>query len=60
MKSTSANDNKYIICNSKVADFRATQAPVLLRETANQVVISQPVADALMVNEGDWVRLVAN
>jgi len=55
-----ANDNKYIICNSKVADFRATQAPVLLRETANQVVISQAVADALMVNEGDWVRLVAN
>ena len=55
-----ANDNKYIICNSKVADFRATQAPVLLRETANQVVVSQAVADALMVNEGDWVRLVAN
>jgi len=55
-----ANDNKYIICNSKVADFRATQASVLLRETANQVVVSQAVADALMVNEGDWVRLVAN
>jgi len=55
-----ASDNKYIICNSKVADFRATQAPVLLRETANQVVVSQAVADALMVNEGDWVRLVAN
>ena len=55
-----ASDNKYIICNSKVADFRATQAPVLLRETANQVVLSQAVADALMVNEGDWVRLVSN
>ena len=53
-------DNNYIVCNSKVADFRATQAPVLLRETANQVVISQAVADALMVNEGDWVRLVSN
>ncbi len=54
------SDNKYIICNSKVADFRATQAPVLLRETANQVVLTQAVADALMVNEGDWVRLVSN
>ncbi|MGB2741722.1 MAG: arginine N-succinyltransferase [Cognaticolwellia sp.] len=54
------NDNNYIICNGKVADFRATQAPVLLRETANQVVISQAVADALMVKEGDWVRLVSN
>jgi arginine N-succinyltransferase len=55
-----ATDNNYIICNRKVADFRATQAAVLLRETANQVVVSQAVADALMVNEGDWVRLISN
>ena len=55
-----AKDNKYIICNDKVADFRATQAPILLRDTANQVVITQAVAEALMVNEGDWVRLVSN
>jgi arginine N-succinyltransferase len=54
-----STDN-YIICNSKVKDFRATQAPLSLRETAEQVVISQTVADALMVQEGDWVRLVAN
>ncbi|MCP4989803.1 MAG: arginine N-succinyltransferase [Colwellia sp.] len=54
-----STDN-YIICNSKVQDFRATQAPLSLRETAEQVVISQDVADALMVQEGDWVRLVAN
>ncbi|PKI13834.1 arginine N-succinyltransferase [Colwellia sp. 12G3] len=54
-----STDN-YIICNSKVDNFRATQAPLSLRDTANQVVISQDVADALMVNEGDWVRLVAN
>jgi len=55
-----ATDNNYIICNRKVAGFRATQAAVLLRETANQVVVSQAVADALMVNEGDWVRLISN
>lgn len=54
-----STDN-YIICNSKVEDFRATQAPLSLRDTANQVVISQEVADALMVKEGDWVRLIAN
>jgi len=54
-----STDN-YIICNSEVGNFRATQAPLSLRETANQVVISQEVASALMVNEGDWVRLVAN
>ena len=55
-----ANDNNYIICNDKVADFRATQAAILLRDTAKQVVLSQTVADALMVKEGDWVRLVSN
>ncbi|MEH6594499.1 MAG: arginine N-succinyltransferase [Colwellia polaris] len=55
-----ANDNNYIICNDKVADFRATQAAILLRDTAKQVVLSQAVADALMVKEGDWVRLVSN
>ena len=55
-----ANDNNYIICNDKVADFRATQSAILLRDTAKQVVISQAVADALMVKEGDWVRLVSN
>ena len=54
-----STDN-YIICNSKVEGFRATQAPLSLRDTANQVVISQDVADALTVKEGDWVRLVAN
>ncbi len=54
-----STDN-FIICNSKVQDFRAIQAPLSLRETAEQIVISQKVADALMVKEGDWVRLVAN
>ena len=52
--------DKYIICNTKIAEFRAVQAPVSLRETANQVVISQKVADALNVIEGDWLRLIAN
>ncbi|NQY65615.1 MAG: arginine N-succinyltransferase [Alteromonadaceae bacterium] len=51
---------QYIICNSKVANFKAVQAPLLLRETAKQAVISQSVADALNVSEGDWVRLIAN
>ena len=55
-----ANDNNYIICNDKVADFRATQTAILLRDTAKQVVLPQAVADALMVKEGDWVRLVSN
>lgn len=56
---TSAGE-RHIICNSDVENFRATQANVLVRETAHQAVISQQVADALSVKEGDWVRLVAN
>lgn len=54
------DDNRYIVVNTQVTNCRATQTPVSLRETANQVVISQQVADALMVQEGDWVRLIAN
>ena len=55
-----ADSNNFIVCNTKVSDFRATQASVSVRETANQVVISQQVADALLIGEGDWVRIVAN
>ncbi|WP_286264836.1 arginine N-succinyltransferase [Thalassotalea atypica] len=53
-------EERYFVCNTKVADFRATQADVSVRETANQVVISQEVAEALLVTEGDWVRIVAS
>ncbi len=53
-------DERYIICNTQVKNFRATQAPLFLRETAQQVVISQAVADAIDVKENDWVRIVAN
>lgn len=55
-----ATDENYIICNTQVATFRAIQATASLRETANQVVLSQTAADALQVTEGDWVRLIAN
>ena len=55
----SETDN-FIICNTKVADFRAVQAPLSLRETAQQAVITQEAADALQVKEGDWVRLISN
>jgi arginine N-succinyltransferase len=51
---------KYIICNTQISGFRAVQAPLLLRETANQVVITASVAQALAVSEGEWVRLIAN
>jgi len=55
-----SSTDKYIITNTKVAEFRAIQAPLSLRETANQAVISQAVADGLNVVEGDWIRLISN
>jgi arginine N-succinyltransferase len=55
-----SSDDKYIICNTQVADFRAVQAPLLLRETASQAVINVDTAKALNVTEGDWIRLIRN
>ena len=54
------NEERFFVCNTKVKDFRATQANISIRETANQVVISQDVANALLITEGDWVRVVAS
>jgi len=55
-----SEDNRYIICNTSIENFRATQAPLSMRATANQVVLSVEVAEALQVSEGDWVRVVKN
>ena len=51
---------KYMICNTQVENFRATQVKLTLRETANQVVLTSDVANALQVQKGDWVRLLSN
>ncbi|MBL4900653.1 MAG: arginine N-succinyltransferase [Colwellia sp.] len=51
---------KYIICNTKVKCFRATQIKLTRREMANQVVITSEIAQALQVQQGDWVRLISN
>jgi arginine N-succinyltransferase len=54
------SSDKYIICNTKVTDFRAVQAQITIRETAKQVIISQEVANGLRVVEGDWIRAISN
>lgn len=54
------SNQKYIVCNTKIENFRATQVKVTPRETANQVVLSNDVAQALQVKQGDWVRLISN
>jgi len=52
--------DKFIVCNTDVAQFRAIQAPLSLRDIAKQAVISADSADALNVKEGDWIRLIQN
>jgi len=54
------DSSKYIVCNTEVNQFRAIQTKLAFRETANQVVLSTEAAQALQVQEGDWVRIVAN
>lgn len=54
------HSQKYIICNTKIENFRAIQTELSLRETANQVVLSRDAAQALQVDQGDWVRLISN
>jgi arginine N-succinyltransferase len=54
------SNQKYIVCNTQVENFRATQVKLILRETANQVVITNKVAQALQVKKDDWVRLLPN
>lgn len=54
------SNQNYIICNTMVEGFRATQVKLTLRETANQVVITNEIAQALQVQQGDWVRLLSN
>ena len=54
------NKQNYIVCNTKVEGFRATQVKLSLCETANQVVINSDIAQALQVQQGDWVRLISN
>ncbi|MGV2874089.1 arginine N-succinyltransferase [Colwellia sp. E150_009] len=54
------SNQKYIICNTKVEEFRAIQAKLSLRETANQVVLSSNIAQALQVQEGNFIRLISN
>jgi len=57
---SSKTNQKYIVCNTKIAEFRAIQIKLTLRKTANQVVLTNDVAQALQVQQGDWVRLLVN
>lgn len=49
----------YLICNSDFNRFRATIAKIGVDLAGNKALISQEVADALLVNKDEWVRLVS-
>ena len=47
----------YLICNTRLADFRATWLTLDINEHDNEVTLSAAAAAALLVNAGDWVRV---
>ena len=47
----------YLICNTSVADFRATWLVLNVNEHSAEVTLPADVAAALRVSTGDWVRV---
>lgn len=47
----------YLICNTSVADFRATWLVLDVNEHSAEVTLPADVAAALRVSAGDWVRV---
>ena len=57
---SSSMQQKYIICNTKVKDFRALQTPITICPQDSYVLLSSIVANHLKVENNDWVRIIAN
>ncbi|BCL71376.1 arginine N-succinyltransferase [Vibrio nigripulchritudo ATCC 27043] len=49
----------YLMCNSSFENFRATAATAAYDKATDTVMLSQEVANALEVKDGDYVRLLA-
>ncbi|CCO48675.1 Arginine N-succinyltransferase [Vibrio nigripulchritudo SOn1] len=49
----------YLMCNSSFENFRATAATAAYDKATDTVMLSQEVANALEVEDGDYVRLLA-
>ena len=52
-----SNGQPYLICNTRVMDFRATWLSLEVDEFSEQVTLPAKVASALQVGAGDWVRV---
>lgn len=48
---------EYLICNQHLVQFRATLMPLAVNHDTEEVMISQAVADQLLVSAGDKVRI---
>jgi len=57
---SSSMQQKYILCNSKIQDFRAIQAPITICDNDRYAIIPQHLAEHLLVKNGEWLRLIAN
>ena len=53
------SESKFIISNTKLAEYRATSAYLSVTEESDEVVISPELADGLMVNEGEPIRILS-
>ncbi|MGB0893708.1 MAG: arginine N-succinyltransferase [Parashewanella sp.] len=54
-----SSDTRYIISNTKLADYRACSSQLLVSAEHDDVVISAELADALMINTGEQIRILA-
>jgi arginine N-succinyltransferase len=59
-ENSSSMQQKYIMCNTKLADFRAIQAKVSICDNDRYALLTEQMADILKVKENEWIRIIAN
>ena len=56
----SSMQQKYIMCNTKLEDFRAIQSPITICDNDRYAIISKELAKHLLVENNDTLRIIAN
>lgn len=59
-ENSSSMQQNYIICNAKLQDFRGIQSKVSICDNDRYVLLPKQLAEHLLVEQNDWVRLIAN
>ena len=59
-EANSSMQQRHIICNSMTVDFRAIQIHATICDNERYVIIPESSAKHLLVEEDDWVRVIAN